>query len=221
MLICDLCSRLVATSTHRSLDSRARRLRDFDRRFARRPTTRALTRAESGELVADAGVLLPAPPAPGGAAIVRRGGSLRQRSSSPEGCVALFVRPTTRGVLVRQRPSRMNVPLTPCVTLPSRHAEARRLENAEDPSSRDAPTPRGCEPRAPSIDRSADSTTSKLAASPTAATAPAAWPRRRSFRPGFHAHAVRARSRPSEPLFAARPSRGPMPSVDFCNRDDP
>lgn len=37
MPICDLCSRLVATSTHRSLDSRARRLRDFDRRFVPPP----------------------------------------------------------------------------------------------------------------------------------------------------------------------------------------
>jgi hypothetical protein len=85
MLICDLCSRLVATSTHRPLDSRARRLRDVARRFVRRPTTRALTRAESGELVADAGMLLPARPAPGSVANVRRRRSLRLRSTSPSG----------------------------------------------------------------------------------------------------------------------------------------
>lgn len=209
ILICDLCSRLVATSTHRPLDSRARRLRDVDRRFAHCPITRALTRAESGELVADAGMLLPAPPAPGSGAIVRRSRSLRDRSSSPRG-EPRVARRRTRGVLVRQRPSRMKVPLTPSVTLPSRPAEACRSGSAKDPSSRGAPTPRGCEPRAPSIGRSADAATSKPAAALTAVTAPTVWPRRCSFRLGFHAHAVRARPSSSEPLFAARPREEPQ-----------
>jgi len=193
ILICDLCSRLVATSTHRSLESRARRFRDVDRRFAHCPITRALTRAESGELVADAGMLLPAPPAPGSGAIVRRSRSLRQCSSSPKG-EPRVARLKTRGVLVRQRPSRMNVPLTPSVALPCWPAEACRSGSAKDPSSRGAPTPRGCERRGPSSERSADAPTSKPAVASTAATAPAAWPRRGSFRLGLHAHAVRARS---------------------------
>lgn len=122
-----------------------------------------------------------------------------QRVSHAHGVAA------TRGVLVRQHPSRMNAPLALHVTLPSRLAEAGHSENAEDPSSRGAPTPRGCEPGAPSIDLSTDSATSKLAAPPMAATAPAAWPRQCSFRPGFHAHAVRARPPSGAPLFAARP----------------
>lgn len=209
ILICDLCSRLVATSTHRSLDSRARRLRDVDRRFAHCPITRALTRAESGELVADAGMLLPAPPAPGSPAIVRRRHSLRKRSSSPRGEPRL-ARLTTRGVLVWQRPSRTNVPLTLSVTPPSGPAEACPSGSAKNPSSRSAPTPRGCEPRAPSIDRSANAPASKPAVASTAATAPAAWPRRCSFRPGLHAHAVRARPSSGEPLFAARPREKPQ-----------
>jgi hypothetical protein len=71
--------------------------------------------------------------------------------------------PKTRGVLVRQHPSRKNVPLALSVTPPSKRAEARRSGDAEDPSSRGAPTPRGSEPRAPSIDRSAGVVTSKLA----------------------------------------------------------
>jgi hypothetical protein len=137
---------------------------------------------------------LPAHPAPGSAAIVRRRRSLRCHSSSPKGEPRLTRILETRGVLVRQRLSRTNAPLTLSVTPPSQLAEARHSGGAEDPSSRGAPTPRGSEPRAPSIDRSVDLATSEPATLPTAATAATAWPRSRSFGHEFHAHAVRARS---------------------------
>jgi len=121
---CDLCSRLIATSTHRSQDSRACRLRECDRRFVRRLMTRALTRAESGELAADAEMLLPARPAPGNAAIVRRGRQLRFVSSSlRRGCHAEWCA-ADRCALVRQRTSRTDVPLTFSVAPPRRSAEA-------------------------------------------------------------------------------------------------
>jgi hypothetical protein len=215
----DLCSRPVFTSTHRSPDSRAGRLRASDRCFDRRPISRALARGGTGELGTDARSPLPAARTPGDDAIGRRVHLLRDASTSPvRGAAHIFMRAATRSRLFGSE--RAGRAYRWRSLSRSRHDPPKRASpwSAEDPSSRGAPTPRGCEPRAPSIDRSFACAPSKPVAQSKTATADPAWPPGRSFRHGL----TRTRCALGPGAFGYSPRlSGRMSPIDFCNRDDP
>jgi len=93
----DLCNRLDVTSTHKSSDFRAQRLRAADRCFDRLPESRALTRAGKDDIRSDAELPLPEGSTPNDVAVGRREHQLRFSSPSRK-------RPGARGTeLTRAR----------------------------------------------------------------------------------------------------------------------
>lgn len=98
---------------------------------------------------------MPAPPAPGSAAIERRGHQLRNvEPSLSRGRRRAMAPELTRGCVFGSARAGQTYRWRSLSHLRARPAEASRLRGTEDPSSRGAPTPRGYEPRTPFIERS-------------------------------------------------------------------